>query len=87
VVASFCTYPHEVIRNNLQNVRNYEKKGMSLGKLVREIYTERGINGFYAGFKINLLRILPNTAIMFMAYEYFSKIMNNTLKKMTNKNI
>ncbi len=43
-------------------------------KLIKEIYHERGVFGFYAGFKINLLRILPNTAIMFMAYEYLSKI-------------
>ena len=49
---------------------------MSLPKLLKEIYHERGIAGFYAGFKINLLRILPNTAIMFVAYEYLSKILN-----------
>ena len=74
--ASFCTYPHEVIRNNLQNVRNYEEKKMSLFKLIKEIYHERGITGFYAGFRINLMRILPNTAIMFMSYETFSKVLN-----------
>jgi solute carrier family 25 folate transporter 32 len=87
VIASFCTYPHEVIRNNLQNVRNYEQKKMTLSKLLKEIHTERGISGFYAGFRINLLRILPNTAIMFMAYEYFSKIMNSALNKFKNKNL
>jgi solute carrier family 25 folate transporter 32 len=75
VCASFCTYPHEVIRNNLQNYRNYAEKKMSMMKLIKEIYNERGINGFYAGFRINLIRILPNTAIMFMAYEHLSKIM------------
>ena len=48
---------------------------MSIRVLIKDIYHERGIPGFYAGFKINLLRILPNTAIMFMAYEYLSKIM------------
>ncbi len=55
---------------------------MSLGKLIKEIYTERGIYGFYAGFKINLLRILPNNAIMFVAYEYLSKLLNNKLREM-----
>lgn len=48
---------------------------MSIRVLIKDIYKERGIPGFYAGFKINLLRILPNTAIMFMAYEYLSKKM------------
>ena len=77
--ASFCTYPHEVIRNNLQNERQYEQKKMSILKLINNIYTERGITGFYSGFRINLVRILPNTAIMFMAYEYLSKIINRAI--------
>jgi hypothetical protein len=47
---------------------------MSIIKLVKEIHREKGISGFYAGFKINLLRILPNNAIMFVAYEYLSKL-------------
>ncbi len=79
ILASLCTYPHEVIRNNLQNERKYEQKQMSFTKLVQEIYKERGLKGFYSGFQINLMRILPNTAIMFVAYEYLSKLLNNTL--------
>jgi hypothetical protein len=63
----------------MQNIRDYEKKKMSLFKIIKEIYSERGINGFYAGFKINLMRILPNTAIMFVAYEYLSKLLNKKL--------
>jgi solute carrier family 25 folate transporter 32 len=82
VCASFCTYPHEVIRNNLQNYRNYVEKKMSMMKLIKEIYHERGIQGFYAGFRINLVRILPNTAIMFMAYEHLSKIMTEKYYKL-----
>lgn len=52
---------------------------MSFPKLVKDIYNEKGIFGFYAGFKINLMRILPNTAIMFVAYEYLSKIIARKL--------
>lgn len=77
--ASLSTYPHEVIRNGLQNVRDYHGKKMTLPKLVKNIYERRGLNGFYAGFKINLLRILPNTAIMFMAYEKLSKVLANLI--------
>ncbi len=47
---------------------------MSLRKLIKNIYIERGIQGFYAGFRINLMRILPNTAIMFMCYEYLTRV-------------
>jgi hypothetical protein len=46
---------------------------MSIVKLVRQIYSQRGLAGFYAGFRINLMRILPNTAIMFMCYEYLTR--------------
>ena len=60
---------------------------MSLFKLLNEIYRERGIIGFYAGFRINLLRILPNTAIMFMAYETFSKEINKFYNQNKNTKI
>jgi threonine synthase len=46
---------------------------MGLIKIVNKIYQVRGYHGFYAGFRINLFRILPNTAIMFTAYENLSK--------------
>ena len=52
---------------------------MSIMKLIKNIYNERGIQGFYAGFRINLLRILPNTAIMFMCYEYLSRVISNII--------
>jgi hypothetical protein len=50
---------------------------MGIRKLVKNIYEQRGLSGFYAGFKINLLRILPNTAIMFMCYEYLTRFLSN----------
>ena len=52
---------------------------MSIKKLVTNIYAEKGIRGFYAGFGVNLVRILPNTAIMFMCYEYLSKYLTDKL--------
>ena len=79
MTASFCTYPHEVIRNNLQNIRNFESKEMGIRKLIQNIYEQRGIGGFYAGFRINLMRILPNTAIMFMCYEYLTRYISSKL--------
>ena len=76
VTASFCTYPHEVIRNNLQNDRDYVKKQMNMTKLIKYIYRTQGLNGFYGGFKINLIRILPNNAIMFGSYEKLSNYLD-----------
>ncbi len=54
---------------------------MSLFKLMKNIFQEKGIQGFYAGFGVNLIRILPNTAIMFMCYEYLSKYLTDKFFK------
>jgi len=74
LTASFVTYPHEVIRNSLQNIRNYEEKKMTIMKVVERIKRENGIKGFYAGFGLNLFRILPNNAILFVTYEFISRL-------------
>jgi solute carrier family 25 folate transporter 32 len=79
VFASFCTYPHEVLRNNLQNIRNYNRKEHSLYNISSDIWRSQGIAGFYSGFQTNLIRILPATAIMFMSYEYLSKILTHMI--------
>ena len=75
-VASFCTYPHEVIRNSIQNMRNYTKVNGSMREVVRNIMRRDGIKGFYAGFTLNLLRILPNNSVMFVAYEYLTRFLS-----------
>ncbi len=55
---------------------------MSMSKLIVKIYQEKGMSGFYGGFRINLLRILPNNAIMFASYEKLSHYLeNNSYKK------
>ncbi len=55
--------------------------------MVRQIYGEKGIRGFYTGFGINLIRILPNTAILFMSYEYLSKILAKQYYKVWPENM
>ncbi len=49
-------------------------------KLIKNIYTTQGLSGFYGGFKINLIRILPNNAIMFASYEKLSNHLKNWYK-------
>ena len=74
-IASLCTYPHEVIRNSIQNLRNQvDRKGM-IRKVVRNIVETNGYIGLYAGFHLNLFRILPNNAVMFVAYEFLSRFL------------
>jgi hypothetical protein len=68
----------------MQNIKDYKAKKMSIIKVIDDVYYHRGIKGFYAGFNINLIKILPNTAIMFVSYEYISRMiahMNNYTKR------
>jgi len=70
LVASFLTYPHEVIRTRLREQRNTQQvrytgpfQGLQL------IAKEEGIRGLYAGMCAHLLRVVPNAAILFLTYE------------------
>lgn len=75
--ASLLTYPHEVIRNSIQNLRNYTERTGTMRVVVRNIIKNKGYKGFYIGFFLNLFRILPNNSIMFLSYEYLSRFFTN----------
>jgi hypothetical protein len=47
--------------------------------MIIKIYKHQGFIGFYSGFFVNLIRILPNTAIMFVSYEKISYLLNKNL--------
>lgn len=54
---------------------NREKRGNNdLLYLMRKIYGEVGVKGFYYGLKIDLVRVLPSNAITFIFYEYVKKL-------------
>lgn len=69
MTASLMTYPHEVVRTRLQTLKG--TKYASLRHSIRLIFQEEGFRGFYKGLGTSLVRIIPNTAIMFVAYENF----------------
>jgi len=69
-LASFLTYPHEVIRSRQQDIRGYDQKCAKLTSVIKDVYKKENIKGFYTGFGINLARIIPHTAVLFVIYEY-----------------
>jgi solute carrier family 25 folate transporter 32 len=75
--ASLCTYPHEVIRNSIQNLRNHSERTGIMRIVIRNIIKNKGYKGFYTGFFLNLFRILPNNSVMFLSYEYLTRIFTN----------
>ncbi|KAH3679721.1 hypothetical protein WICMUC_000752 [Wickerhamomyces mucosus] len=74
IIASFLTYPHEILRTRLQL-----KKNQNLSTIFVEIYQNNGIRGFYKGFATNLMRTIPSSGITLISFEYLSKYLQNIL--------
>ncbi|KAB0793055.1 hypothetical protein PPYR_12675 [Photinus pyralis] len=65
-IASCMAYPHEVARTRLREEGNkYHRFWQTLGLVAKE----EGIRGVYRGLGTQLVRQIPNTAIMMATYE------------------
>lgn len=42
------------------------------------VWREEGVRGVYGGMSTHLLRVVPNTAIVFVTYEAVVKMVNHT---------
>ncbi|XP_015118425.1 mitochondrial carrier protein Rim2 [Diachasma alloeum] len=65
-VASCIAYPHEVARTRL---REEGTKYRTFWQTLNVVYTEEGPRGLYRGLATQLVRQIPNTAIMMATYE------------------
>lgn len=75
ILSSLASYPHEVLRSrmqfhkeNMQSIEDFQNKTRLIG-LIRKIIKTEGYRALYAGFVANLVRIVPNYAIIFLIYE------------------
>lgn len=69
-IASILTYPHEVVRTRMREVGGAKYRTMF--QSIKLIAKEEGRKGLYGGLGPHLMRVVPNTAIMFMTYELLS---------------
>jgi solute carrier family 25, member 33/36 len=80
--ACMIAYPHELIRTRLREQKNViggdplqrpvPYKG--LVHCAATVLRQEGLRGFYAGLGPHLLRVVPNTAIMFLVFEFLSQL-------------
>ena len=76
VLTSMITYPHEVIRARQQDTRKADKRDAGVVSTIRNTYRLLGPAGFYNGFRLNLIRIVPQNAVVFVLYEYLCNLLN-----------
>lgn len=71
LLASFVSYPHEVLRSRLQdqNKQKEKKEFLGLQQLIKVTWREEGVRGFYSGFRVSLLKLIPGTYVTLTAYE------------------
>jgi hypothetical protein len=79
VMAGVLTYPNDTIRRllQLQGTGNVAVYDGWLDCFTTIIKTE-GIGRLYSGVGINLMRMVPNTALQFGAYEFLSNLGRST---------
>ncbi|PKI84076.1 mitochondrial FAD carrier protein flx1 [Malassezia vespertilionis] len=71
LVAITLTYPYQVVRSRMQNYVTNHLYPNTWTCVVKTFQAE-GVRGFYRGFAMNALRILPGTCVTFVAYENVS---------------
>jgi len=67
LVAAMIAYPHEVLRTRLREETG--SRSVGLLQLTRRILQTEGVAALYGGLTPHLIRVVPNSAIMFFCYE------------------
>ena len=69
-IAAVATYPHEVARTRMrEQARAGVFKYNGMWQSLRLVAKEEGTKGLYSGMDVHLLKVVPNSATMFLCYE------------------
>lgn len=79
MTASSTCYPHEVVRTRLrQQVSRDQRKYHNFVQTLLTVWREEGLRrGLYGGMSAHLIRVVPNTAIVFLTYEAVVNIISH----------
>ena len=78
--AAIITYPHEVARTRMrEQARNGIFKYSGMWQTIGLVAKEEGRQGLYSGMGVHLMKVVPNSAIMFLTYE----VVNTWLSRFT----
>jgi solute carrier family 25 protein 33/36 len=68
--AAVTTYPHEVARTRMrEQARSGVFKYRGMWQTISLVAKEEGRQGLYSGMGIHLVKVVPNSALMFLTYE------------------
>ena len=79
IMAGLITYPNDTIRRllQLQGSRGTTKTYDGYFDCMRKLYAKHGIQRFYHGVGVNIIRMAPNTAVQFGSYELLKRASDN----------
>ncbi|EFX67098.1 solute carrier family 25 member 36-A-like isoform X1 [Daphnia pulex] len=77
-VACCVSYPHEVVRTRLRE-ENSRYRGFF--QTLHTVFREEGHRGLYRGLSTQLIRQIPNTAIMMTTYEATVYVLNSLVNE------
>jgi solute carrier family 25 phosphate transporter 23/24/25/41 len=81
IFAQTCCYPLDTVRRRMQMAGNHYSSTANAFSTIMKV---EGIRGFYKGMSANALKVVPNNAIRFAAYEVLkSYFMSDDIVKKT----